>query len=60
MAASTSQRASSDDPLRGSAHRLLGALLAGPSWPEALKPLARLQPSALEAIGQALHQVAPA
>jgi len=60
MAASTSHRASSDDPLRARAHRLLGALLAGPSWPKALQPLARLQPSVLEAVGEALHKVAPA
>jgi len=54
------QGATPDDPLRASAHRVLGALLAGPSWSKALVPLARLQPSALEAIGRALDQVSPA
>ena len=54
------QHASPDDPLRARAHRLLGALLAGPSWEEALGSLARLQPSALEAVGRALQEVTPA
>lgn len=58
--APTFQATTPDDPLRARAHRVLGALLAGPSWSEALVPLARLQPSALEAIGRGLDQVSPA
>jgi hypothetical protein len=60
MAASALQGATPDDPFRARAHRLLGALLAGPSWSEALVLLARLQPSALAPIGRALDQVSPA
>jgi hypothetical protein len=58
-ARATYQHVSTDDPLRARAHRLLGALLAGPSWEEALGSLARLRPSALEAVGRALGEVAP-
>jgi hypothetical protein len=58
--APTFQASTPDDPLRARAHRILGALLAGPSWSEALVPLARLQPGALEAIGRGLDQVSPA
>jgi len=58
-ARATYQHVSTDDPLRARAHRLLGALLAGPSWEEALGSLAGLRPSALEAVGRALQEVAP-
>ena len=56
----TSRHVSTDDPLWARAHRLLGVLLAGPSWKEALGSLARLQPSALEAVEEALGQVTSA
>ena len=56
----TSRHVSTDDPLWARAHRLLGVLLAGPSWEEALGSLARLQPSALEAVEEALGQVTSA
>ena len=59
-AAFSVRRAGSDDPLRARAHRALGVLLAGSTWVEALAPLARLHPSALDAIGRALDQVTPA
>ena len=57
--ASTVQHAAPDDPLRARAHRLLALLLTGPSWPDALTPLARLDPSALEAVGRALQGEPP-
>jgi hypothetical protein len=56
----TSRHVSTDDPLWARAHRLLGVLLAGPSWEEALGSLARLQPSALEAVEEVLGQVTSA
>jgi hypothetical protein len=59
-AAPSVKRAGPRDPLRASAHRLLGLVLAGPSWSDALTPLARLDPSALDAVDRALRQVTPA